>query len=576
MERPGGSTTPVWLAERLERAEAAGFPLVSSPSRPVIERADPWSAPLHALDLGALLPRIESAADDGRSILVVTDVEEDPVARVHTAVLLARALAAHGRRVLLVDADLRYVGLARWAPQDQMDREGLVDALQYGASVSAVRLPTAVEGIDWIGPGSYRPDSSAVFVDEDLRRVARQLRQQDAVVLVIAGARLAAERFHPWLVHADAVLPAVHLDSRLADDLEDLLGYLGGLNVPVLGLVTFRGPDETEETVDALLAESAPAPARSEAPAEAPGAEGEEIAAQAAVDPGAAAHAAEGPVPASPARAAQEEEIEKEEASSPVFRWILAVVFSGLVLFVGWWAMTQQSPASRPRITPPERSGPLAAHPGGEAPRRLGVDRPALPDTLAGGGAGAGAGGTGSLATGTEREAGSGVSAGGGPVVEGAAAGETGAAEAAAGVSRDDGSERTRSSLPEEGVSANPRVSPATGGEVEPATAGPIRPEPSDAGSADALRSALQREPAPGWAIHVYSFPDSAEALVSVDELRARGFSPIVRGFDLGEKGRWYRVLIGRFPAREDALAAREAAKEELEVDWVGVARLRR
>lgn len=71
-----------------------------------------------------------------------------------------------------------------------------------------------------------------------------------------------------------------------------------------------------------------------------------------------------------------------------------------------------------------------------------------------------------------------------------------------------------------------------------------------------------------GWALHVYSFPDSASTLREEAELDRRGFRSAVRTFDLGEKGRWQRVYLGSFASRTEAKAAMPLLLEKLRVDW--------
>jgi cell division septation protein DedD len=71
-----------------------------------------------------------------------------------------------------------------------------------------------------------------------------------------------------------------------------------------------------------------------------------------------------------------------------------------------------------------------------------------------------------------------------------------------------------------------------------------------------------------GWALHVYSLPDSSGTVKQVRELDRRGFQSAVRMFDLGEKGRWRRIYLGSFASRTEAKQAMPALLEKLRVDW--------
>lgn len=104
--------------------------------------------------------------------------------------------------------------------------------------------------------------------------------------------------------------------------------------------------------------------------------------------------------------------------------------------------------------------------------------------------------------------------------------------------------------------------------EVPPQTADAPRPAEFDMGP--------YREPVGGggWALHVYSLPDSAGTANQVRELDRRGFRSEVRVFDLGDKGRWHRIYLGSFTTRSGAKAAMPALLEKLRVDWAKPERL--
>ncbi len=78
------------------------------------------------------------------------------------------------------------------------------------------------------------------------------------------------------------------------------------------------------------------------------------------------------------------------------------------------------------------------------------------------------------------------------------------------------------------------------------------------------------REPvgAKGWALHVYSLPDSPGTAKQVQELDRRGFQSEVRIIDLGEKGRWFRIYLGNFASRSAAKQAMPTLLEKLGEDW--------
>jgi SPOR domain len=102
-------------------------------------------------------------------------------------------------------------------------------------------------------------------------------------------------------------------------------------------------------------------------------------------------------------------------------------------------------------------------------------------------------------------------------------------------------------------------------------------------GDAPRARLAAPPMPAPSaapspeqYAVHVGSFRSRATADRESERLAAALTRPgLVRAVDLGEKGVWYRVFIGRFPSRREADDFRKGLLESRLVQTVGeVARL--
>lgn len=56
-----------------------------------------------------------------------------------------------------------------------------------------------------------------------------------------------------------------------------------------------------------------------------------------------------------------------------------------------------------------------------------------------------------------------------------------------------------------------------------------------------------------GFTIQVRSSPNEADAKQFADSLKSAGFDAYVMRADLGGKGVWFRVRVGRFQSREEA-----------------------
>lgn len=70
-----------------------------------------------------------------------------------------------------------------------------------------------------------------------------------------------------------------------------------------------------------------------------------------------------------------------------------------------------------------------------------------------------------------------------------------------------------------------------------------------------------------GYALHLMSFQDQARADRAAAKLAAKGVTARVAPVDLGEKGRWYRVLVGDYPDRARAEAGGAALKKAGNLD---------
>ncbi|QGY38856.1 tetratricopeptide repeat protein [Pseudodesulfovibrio cashew] len=59
------------------------------------------------------------------------------------------------------------------------------------------------------------------------------------------------------------------------------------------------------------------------------------------------------------------------------------------------------------------------------------------------------------------------------------------------------------------------------------------------------------------YGLHVGSYKDHKRAFTHCEQLRKQGFSTWINQIDLGDKGIWYRVLVGEFPTIKAAQTAR-------------------
>ncbi len=89
---------------------------------------------------------------------------------------------------------------------------------------------------------------------------------------------------------------------------------------------------------------------------------------------------------------------------------------------------------------------------------------------------------------------------------------------------------------------------------ASPASAGPpsgdFREISLAPGSGDDIQT-------PSFGIHVSSWRDYEQAFGHCERLQKQGFETWVNQVDLGSKGIWYRVLVGRFDSKAEAAKGR-------------------
>jgi len=104
-------------------------------------------------------------------------------------------------------------------------------------------------------------------------------------------------------------------------------------------------------------------------------------------------------------------------------------------------------------------------------------------------------------------------------------------------------------------------------------SASPRAEAPIPAPPAAVREEAAPSPGAPLYAVHVESFPTREDAERGARQYRESGEIVTIIEKEIPEKGIWYRVLLGRFPSKEDAAAHAEEAKETYGLSYALVVR---
>lgn len=153
-----------------------------------------------------------------------------------SAVALARKYASTGRKVLLVDLDLRRPGLSKMFG-DGATESGVVDVLYSRVPLERALLPNAIENLDVLPVGAT-PDNPVEVMSSGLiaEFIERYRRQYDVLILDSSPVMGIADA--PLLSrHADAVAFVVEANRAQISKAKVALRRLGDMNANVVGLI---------------------------------------------------------------------------------------------------------------------------------------------------------------------------------------------------------------------------------------------------------------------------------------------------------------------------------------------------
>ncbi len=153
-----------------------------------------------------------------------------------SAVALARKYASTGRKVLLVDLDLRRPGLAKMFG-DGRPETGVVDVLYSRVPLERALLPTAIENLDVLPVGSV-PDNPVEVMSSGLiaEFIERYRGQYDVTILDSSPVMGIADA--PLLSrHADAVAFVVEANRAHIGKARIALRRLEDMNANLVGLI---------------------------------------------------------------------------------------------------------------------------------------------------------------------------------------------------------------------------------------------------------------------------------------------------------------------------------------------------
>ncbi len=538
-----------------ENATPGGLPLLTSgwgAKEWYFEPGEAFWRQIDALSSGRALAEQMDSAMEGKSaprVWLIMHEPGQPELSAAVGLAFARELGARDQVALVLDCDDQSQTVTRWT--NRLESDGWIDLARYGTSVLTSGVPLPFDGRRGylLGVGSFAPTD---ITAEEIQQLVQRLRRQADDLILLAPADAIGEL---WAPSAGIRLLCWDRASRPAAGLEGLVTGLADTGCGLTGLVGFGLPmaestgnevsepvldDQPETDVEAAVQDEVDpvAPADDFGAPELP-AEPDGLADVAAEADEAEIIADEEPQDVSDdtdqagwTDAPAFEDTSRSKGTSGVF-WFLATAAVVIVAILGvYWFKYVRIPENE-LIAPAEVAQQVV-------PERLPAD-PVQGDMA---NQDDPPGEEGSMATGDD--------GGEQPVDDNpVAAGDEDEVQIAdAGPFED----RTAEAVPESTPESTPEPEP----ETDATPAAPVFsmvPYRATVGAA-------------GWALHLYSFPDSTGADAELAELRRRGFETEIRVVQIPDKGRWWRIYVGSFESRSEAWSATPLLLEKLRTDW--------
>ena len=191
-------------------------------------------------------------------VLVVTSSRESE-GKSSTAANLAQSFAGSGRKVLLMDADLRKPKLEAYL--DLEASAGLTNVLIGEVEIDQVVQTWGPDGLEVLASGPIPPNPSELLGSAAMEKTLKDARSRYDMVVIDTPPLLPVTDAAVTSVHADGVIVLVRSGRTSRDELTQALDSLSSVDARVLGTVLFATPTNRSDRVTTYY-ESAPTTGR--------------------------------------------------------------------------------------------------------------------------------------------------------------------------------------------------------------------------------------------------------------------------------------------------------------------------
>lgn len=175
-----------------------------------------------------------SAIDQEIQVLTVTSTQPNE-GKTTTVANLAVAYAQDGKRVLLIDADLRKPTLHRIFRCT--NRKGLTNVLAHLGSMEDELTKTFVDNLYLLSAGPKPPNPAEMLSTKRMSMLLKQLRQQFDIVLIDTPPALALTDAQVVAAQSDGVLLVVHAGKTKRELVRKCKANLQYVKANLLGVV---------------------------------------------------------------------------------------------------------------------------------------------------------------------------------------------------------------------------------------------------------------------------------------------------------------------------------------------------
>ena len=193
--------------------------------------------------------------ETGGVSLFLFSITPERIFRDFSVLQIAHLFSKRGKKVLVVDCDFLNPGLSGLV--ENVEEYGFLDLLLYGSSLKSVANPISVEGVNIIGSGSFPVFRTVPFAKKEFNRVNHFLRERNDIIIYCSTLYDDDKSINPLAEYVDEIILSCWAQETLEGRLQKTLADLELSGFSSVKTISFGGIGD-EESVSAKEKESQP------------------------------------------------------------------------------------------------------------------------------------------------------------------------------------------------------------------------------------------------------------------------------------------------------------------------------